>query len=152
MLLKRPRILMVERRERAEFSIDSLLSGGAGLARRQAWIALAPHLDAEVEVQLDDLSVIDALSPAAPCPRADLDARFGAARIDALVAAGLLIGDHDAHAALRERERVLGDTAWWPPAAVAHALGRWDGVDIAADEARLGRVSLAQLLGSSLLG
>lgn len=146
MLLKRPRILMVERRERADFSLDSLLSGGAGLARRQAWMALAPHLDAEVEVQLDDLSVIDALSPDTPCPRAGLDARFGAARIDALVASGLLIGDHDAHAALREREHVLGATAWWPPAAVAHALGRWDGVDIAADEVRLGRVSLAQLL------
>ncbi len=146
MLLKRPRILMVERRERADFSLDSLLSGGAGLARRQAWIALAPHLDAEVELELADLSVIEALSPDAACPRADLDARFGAARVDALVAAGLLVGDHDGHATLRERERVLGETAWWPPAAVAHALGRWDGVDIAADEERLGRVSLAQLL------
>jgi putative peptide maturation dehydrogenase len=45
---------------------------------------------------------------------------------------GLLIGDHDEHALLRERDAALRDVAWWPPAAIAHAHGRWQDVDIQA--------------------
>jgi putative peptide maturation dehydrogenase len=146
MQLKRPHILLIQRRDRPEFSLEDLLSGGAGVVSRNEWVALAPHLGREVVLELADLAAIDALSADAPVDRSELDARFGEARINSLIDAGLLIGDHPQHAPLRAREQVLRDTAWWAPAAVAHTFGRWQGVDTAADELSNGPRSLEKML------
>ena len=145
MLLSRPLHLLVQRRDRPEFSLQDLLQGGAGLHHEPEWLALAPHLGEPVSLALAELEVLDAVGHA-PVEQAELCARFAPAAVERLVETGLLIGDHDAHADLRERERVLRSLPWWTPALVAHRFGRWHGVDVAADETRQGRRTLAQLI------
>lgn len=146
MQLKRPGILLIDRRERPEFSLEDVTSGGAGVVSRSEWVAMAPHIGREVVLELADLAVFEALPPEGTVSRASLEARFGEQRIAALVASGLLIGDHAEHAALLVREHALRDTAWWAPAAVAHAFGRWQAVDVAVDVAREGPPSLKKML------
>ena len=146
MQLKRPDILLIQRRDRLKFSLDSLLSGEAGVVAEAEWVALAPHLGQERVVELEDLAVIDALARGRGTSRDELVLRFGAARIDGLVDAGLLIGDHDAHSSYRGRERALHEVAWWPPAAVAHCFGRWQAVDAAAEERRHGPRRLGAMI------
>lgn len=145
MRLSRPFHLLVQRRDRPEFSLPDLLAGGAGLTHEPEWLALAPHLREPITLGLDDLAILDSI-PAEPIDRELLEARFGATRVGYLVDSGLLIGDHDAHAQIRDRDRTLRELAWWTPSAVAQAFGRWSGVDVAADEARQGKRSLAQLI------
>ena len=146
MQLKRPNILLIQRRERPEFSLESLLSGGSGVVTREEWLALAPHIGREIVLEFEDLAVFDALPPDAATARDELATRFGEERIAALIEAGLLIGDQPEHEDLRTREQALRDTAWWGPAAVAHTFGRWQGVDIATQEASEGPRSLNKML------
>jgi putative peptide maturation dehydrogenase len=148
MQLKRPHLFFVERRERPEFSLDSLLSGGAGVVRGSHWWALAPHLGREVQLQAGDLPVFEAVTVDAVASADSLAAEFGAERIARLVEAGLLIGDHTEHAELRAREQALRDTAWWGPAAVAQVFGRWQGMDVIADAARVGGRTWASMVAS----
>jgi hypothetical protein len=49
MRLRRCAVLFIEARESVAFDLGVLLRGGAGLSRRSVWVALAPHLDHEVE-------------------------------------------------------------------------------------------------------
>ena len=146
MQVKRPNILLIERRERPEFSLEDLLSGGAGVVSHGEWVALAPVLGREQLLQFEDLAVFEALGSQAGMPRDELASRFGEVRIAALIERGLLIGDHPEHEQLRAREQVLHDTRWWAPAAVAHSFGRWQGIDVAAEEARNGAQSLQKML------
>lgn len=146
MQLKRPQFFFLERRERPEFSLDSLLTGGAGVVSRSEWLALAPHLGREVALEAGDPAVFAAVTAEQALSRDALAVEFGAERIARLVEAGLLIGDHAEHDALRARDRSLRDTAWWGPAALAHSFGRWQGVDVAAEEARSGKRTLQGMI------
>ena len=134
---------MIERREREEFSMRSLLGGGDGLETRGCWVALAPAVGLEVDVDLQDLACLESLAPREWRARAELEQDFGTVRVAALVDSGLLIGEHEAHAALREREALLEGTWWWTPAAVAQVFGRWQGVDVVADAPQDGSRSVA---------
>lgn len=146
MQLKRPRVLLIQHREGPKFSLGSLLQGGPGVEAGVDWIALAPHLGREIPVELADLGVLDALTPAATTGRVELERTFGAERVARLVEIGLLIGDHDAHQLLRNRDDLVHATGWWGPAAVAHSFGRWQGVDVAADQQRDGPRTLESLI------
>jgi putative peptide maturation dehydrogenase len=138
---------MVERRDAPAFSLEDLLAGGAGLRTESRWIAFAPHLDAELEVELEDLAVLEALPAGAALPRVELDGRFGEARVSALLMAGLLLSDEDpAHAEWRARDQSLRDVAWWAPSAVVQAFGRWQGVDVSEGEKRNGKRRLSGLV------
>lgn len=149
MKLKRPHILMFQRRRNAAFSMDNLLAGGAGVESCDAWIAMAPHLGAEVVVDLDALALLDGLGPDGESTFDELVARFDVTVVEALVANGLLISDQPAHAPWRERNDRLTAVDWWGPAAVAQVFGRWQGVDIAVDEAREGRRTLDRLMDAN---
>jgi putative peptide maturation dehydrogenase len=144
--LRRPHILLVQRREAKDFDLADLLRGGVGVVSASQWVALAPHLDAEVVLELDDLAILDALPGEGSLPREALLARFDERRVDALVEAGLLLGEHEAHARLRERDAQLRATAWWAPAAVVQVFGRWADVDVAASEEREGKLRLADMI------
>ncbi len=148
MLLRRPTLLFLQCRERPEFRLDDLLGGGSGVVRRDEWLALAPHLESEVVLEDSDVAVFSAVTPGQARSHAELSAEFGWERIDRLVAAGLLIGDHAGHADLRERERALGEVDWWGPAALAQIFGRWQGVDVAADPPRLGGERWQELMAT----
>jgi putative peptide maturation dehydrogenase len=148
MRLKRPDMLLLERRDVAEFSLASRLHGGPDTVPRSAWFALAPHLDAEVEVDAGAVALLGELLQGQWHEAAALAARLGDTSLQELVDAGVLVGDHAAHAPLREREARLRATSWWPPAAVAHAFGRWDGVDVALDDARMGARTVAGMIAA----
>ncbi|MEO7251688.1 MAG: hypothetical protein ABIW30_03675, partial [Arenimonas sp.] len=85
MQVKRPNILLIERRERSEFSLEALLSGGAGVVSHGEWVALAPVLGREQTLQFEDLAVFEALGTQASTSREELASRFGEARVAALV-------------------------------------------------------------------
>ena len=142
MKVKRPSLLMIQREDPPALSIQQLLSGDDAPS---GWLALAPHLGRAVPLQLADLAVFDGLAMAEWVESEDLCVRFGTDRIHYLVEAGLLIGDHAAHADLCQREAALVETGWWTPAAVAHSFSRWHGVDVDREEKRLGKRTLGDL-------
>jgi putative peptide maturation dehydrogenase len=144
--LYRPHILLLQRRDTPEFSLEDLLDGGAGVLVRSHWVALAPHLDAEVPLELADLAVLDAVPASEPVEREELLGRFEPARVDALVEAGLLLSDAEAHADKRQRDARLREASWWPPAAVMQAFGRWQDVDVAAMEQQHGRRRISSMI------
>ena len=146
MKLKRPTLLMIQREDAPARSLPQLLSGDDAPS---SWRALAPHLGREVPLQLDDLSVFDCLALGEWVDSDALSARFGADRIHFLVGAGLLIGDHAAHAELLARDATLVETGWWAPAAVAHSFSRWQGVDVDREQERLGKLTLGDLFQRS---
>lgn len=129
MRIRRCRHLFIEPRETLEFDLDVLLAGGDGLASTRRWVALAPHLDAEVDVDATALAVLGDCDVHAWRQCDALLARHPREAIERLLAQGLLIGDHAGHAALREREQALRDSHWWSPAAVAWSFARWRAVD-----------------------
>lgn len=134
MRIRRCAIVYLEPREDAAFDLDSLLNGGAGIRRRLRWLALAPHLAAEIEVDTAQRELLGRIGPgawtdAAPwlAEQADTLAR--------LLDCGLLLSEDDgdeARAAHRAGDEALRSGHWWPPAALAHRLGRWQGLDSAA--------------------
>ena len=145
MRLRRPHYLVFEPREQPDRSLHRLLAA-ADDTPNVDWVALAPHLAAECVVEADDLPVFQALAPGDTVDAASLAARFGPARIDRLVAAGLLVGEHEAHREVRARDDRLAVGGWWGPAALAQVFGRWDGVDVAAIEREEGTLTATRLV------
>ncbi|MXV05776.1 MULTISPECIES: putative peptide maturation dehydrogenase [unclassified Xanthomonas] len=144
MRLRRCAVLFVEARESVAFDLASLLRGGAGLHRRRAWVALAPHLDSELELDLADLPLLGQVSPTEWVERAQL-ADHADDAIERALERGLLIGDDPRSAAFRERDEALRSAHWWPAAAVAHWASRWQGIDGVTAMERNGMVSAPDL-------
>lgn len=132
MKLRRCALLFLELDCEPRFALSSLLSGGDGLDRTPRWRAWTAHLTAPVEVTLAEAEVLADPTLWQDGERAQAQERHGNERIEALLAKGLLLGDHAEHADLRETEQRARDIAWWPPAAIAQAQGRWETVDIQA--------------------
>ncbi|MBO9829727.1 putative peptide maturation dehydrogenase [Xanthomonas sp. A2111] len=130
MRIRRCGIVLFEPRESVEFDLMSLFKGGAGLSRSIRWLALAPHLDTEVEVTELEREILGCVSPEEWVDKKSLT--HDASAIDALLKKGLLIGDAKAHAVAREKDEKLRSLYWWPIAALAHKFGRWEGLDSVA--------------------
>jgi putative peptide maturation dehydrogenase len=128
MRVRRCAILYLEPREDTAFDLASLLAGGDGLARTQRWVALAPHLGAEVEVDAAERELLGMLGPERWMSTNELPAESRPA-LRRLLKAGLAIGSTRAHAAHRERDERLRATHWHPLAATLHAFTRWDDAD-----------------------
>jgi putative peptide maturation dehydrogenase len=144
--VRRPHLLLVERRHAPAFSFEDLLAGGAGVVEAGRWVALAPHLDDEVELGLEEMAVLEALPAQGETELAALFARFGEEPVRRLLDSGLLLGEDQAHAQLRARDEAFREGAWWAPAAIVQAFGRWQGVDVSGEEARQGARTLASLI------
>jgi putative peptide maturation dehydrogenase len=130
MLIRRCMALFLELREEVEFSLASLIEGGAGLERHNRWLALAPHIDGEVPLDTADCELLQAVSPTEWVCRSDL-AEYPSASLTRLLATGLLIGDGESSAYHRERDEALRAAGWWSAAAMVHRAGRWQGLDSA---------------------
>lgn len=128
MRIRRCSILFLEPREATAFDLDALLAGGDGLARTRSWVALAPHLGEEIEVDAAERELLGLLSPRQWIADATLDPALRPA-MRRLLVAGLVIGSTQAHAAHRTRDERLRDTHWHPLAATLHAFTRWSGAD-----------------------
>lgn len=128
MRIRRCAVLFLEPREETSFDLDVLLAGGDGLRRERRWLALAPHLGEEVEVDAAERDLLGALSP-----HHWIDTRMLAAHppatVKRLLKTGLLIGTGQRHAEWRARDEALRNTYWHPLAATLHAFTRWDQAD-----------------------
>lgn len=127
MQVRRCAVAWLEPREVAHFDMQDLMSGGTGVVSRLAWFAHAPHLPDTVEIAAAQVPLLGALGAVDWVERAELDTRFGAEAVGALLAAGLLLAKPDDECELAdEAYRAAG---WHPPAAVAHMAARWQGID-----------------------
>lgn len=130
MQIRRCEVLFIEPREDLGIDWAALFAGSSVLSATMRWIALAPHLDGEREIDATELAVLGAVGQTQWTGRAQLDARFGAEVIERLLAAGLLVGDAPEHAPLRERDETLRGQHWRPLSALAHGFARWEGMKV----------------------
>ncbi|HET6603997.1 MAG TPA: putative peptide maturation dehydrogenase [Xanthomonadaceae bacterium] len=131
MQIRRCAVLMLEPRETLEFDLGLLLQGESGLRSTLRWLALAPHLDAEVEVDAAGRELLGALGETAWTDSGAIAAQWGEATLARLLELGLLIGDGAEHAQHRVRDEKLRGAYWRPLSAVAHYFSRWRDVDAA---------------------
>jgi putative peptide maturation dehydrogenase len=129
MRLRRCAVLYLEPRERVAFDLASLLSGGDGLKRERQWLALAPHLAAEVAVSEEAREVLGALSPSAWVEHSVVLARHPPAVVEELLQQGLLVGDAPEYADTHRRDEALRAAHWRPLNAAFHYLDRWERVN-----------------------
>ncbi|MGY1426249.1 putative peptide maturation dehydrogenase [Lysobacter sp. A289] len=127
MRVRRCAVLFFELREDTSFSLASLLTGGAGLSRVSRWLALAPHLDHEVEVDAVQRELLGSLSPV-EWVDADTLSDHAPGALDRLLREGLVVADEQ-HTVHWERDDVLRASYWWPLAALIHRQSRWHGID-----------------------
>lgn len=133
--IRRCAILFLEPREEVVFDLGSLLEGGDGIRSFSRWMALAPHLDDEVEVDATERDLLGALS-ASRWTEVVWSSGQEEAAAQRLLEAGLLLGDDAASQHHSDRDQTIRDAHWWPLAAVAHHFSRWHGTDgVAAMEA-----------------
>ncbi|MBZ0221918.1 MAG: putative peptide maturation dehydrogenase [Dokdonella sp.] len=126
MFVRRCAILMLEPRERAVFDIALLVGGESGLRMQVEWVALAPHLDHECELDEAQIRVLGQISPSTWLELDELAARHPREQLDSLLDKNLLIAQGSAGDAADQGVRA---THWRPAAAVMHAASRWQGVD-----------------------
>ena len=85
MKLRRCQAVLIEPRETPEIDLAALLAGRPRLTPRRRWLALAAHLDAEIELDQAALVLLVSLSPSEWTPRDALLAQGHAAEcIDSL--------------------------------------------------------------------
>lgn len=147
MRIRRCAVLFLEPREQTEFDLAVLLGGGDGLRRDRRWLALAPHLGTEVEVDASERELLGDLSPGQWIDDAGIADRTA---VERLLAEGLLVSDAPAHSAMRARDEALRGTYWHPLAATLHAFTRWSEVNTVQNSKDSGTetaVQMRQVLG-----
>ena len=144
MQVRRCKVLYLEPREDVGFDLNALLAGGTGLHRERRWVALAPHLGREIDVDAAELVMLGALSPQEWVDTRTLDAD-DAATCKRLLQHGLLVGNGKRHAAHRERDARLRDVHWHPLTATVHAFTRWDHADAVQAMADTGTETAGEL-------
>lgn len=131
MRIRRCAVLYLEPREDVGFDLASLLAGQAGVSRRLRWLALAPHLEDEVEIDADARELLGRIGPGAWTDAGPWLSEHPDT-LATLLREGLVLADAGDHPDHRERDEALRAAHWWPPAALAHRMSRWRGVDSAA--------------------
>ena len=126
MKVRRCKVLYLEPREEVGFDLEMLLAGGNGLRRELGWVALAPHLGAEIGVDAAECELLGALSPD---EWIDSGTLAGHGALKTLLKKGLVIGTGKRHAAHRESDEALRGVYWHPLAATLHAFTRWEVAD-----------------------
>ncbi len=144
MKVRRCSILHLEPRERVEFNLAGLLAGSDGLVRRQHWVALAPHLGHEVDIDEAECTLLGRISPEA---WTEASAFAGDMRplLRSLLHKGLVIARHRRHAAFRQQDEALREGYWHPLAATFHAFTRWDDADAVQAMQETGTTTAAEL-------
>lgn len=138
MQVRRCAHVMIEPRERLDFDLSLLASGGTGLRNVVEWVALAPHRDEEVALSAEELAVLGVLSPSQWTPLDELAQTHPRAILQALLDKQLLIAQADGDGAAREADEFLRDTNWRGLDAVAHRFSRWREVDTVEAQRRFG--------------
>jgi putative peptide maturation dehydrogenase len=131
MRVRRCAVLMIEPRERLELDVAGLFGGAQALKATCRWIALAPHLDAEIEIDEAELAALGRLGETPWQEYAALAGAMPPGVLDSLLEKGLAIGDSPRYADARMRDEKVRACYWKPLSAVAHTFSRWSeaGVD-----------------------
>lgn len=124
MRVRRCCLLWLEPREEAAFELDALLDGGNGLRVSRRWLALAPHLQLEVEVDAAQRELLGALSPQDWTEVGTPDST-----LHSLISIGLVLRKDEESAPSRVSDESLRAGHWYPLSALLHGFGRWNGVD-----------------------
>lgn len=143
MRVRRCAIVMFEPRERLEFSLGVLATGGNGLQTVIGWVALAPHADEEIAVSADEMRILGELSPSRWSGVSELASLYPPGIIDSLLAKKLLVGEGTD---IGERDQALRDTHWRGTSATMHYASRWSRVDTEAMERQFAEISSESLL------
>jgi putative peptide maturation dehydrogenase len=125
MLIRRCAVLFVEPREDLDIDWSALFAGEGALGATVRWIALAPHLGAEIEIGADDMQALGHISLTLWQERAACEQKSPTEVIARLLELGLLVSDAPEGAAIRERDDVLRSQHWRPLSATAHMFSRW---------------------------
>ena len=138
MKIRRCAVLYIEPREELDIDWAALFAGTSTLSASTRWLALAPHLDREIDVDAADLALLAAVSQSVWSERAAAEQTHDPAVVARLLQQGLLLADaaagadgvagaatEPALAALRERDDTLRAHHWRPLAALAHTYSRW---------------------------
>ncbi|XQA78462.1 putative peptide maturation dehydrogenase [Xanthomonas sacchari] len=131
MKLRRCHTLYFELREHKVFSLNSIIEGGNGLVQCRYWVALAPHLESEVEVGIEDMKLLETTSMADWVEKGKLS-DGDTARVQNLIEAGLLISNGRKYRGHYEKDQLMRSMHWWPVAALMQRLSRWGNLDSAA--------------------
>jgi putative peptide maturation dehydrogenase len=139
MHLRRCHSLLIDPREVRELDLDALLMGEPRLRSVRRWVALAAHLDDEIELDAAQLAALGGISCEDAVDRAQLDERFGSAVIDRLFEQRLLLPAEadSADAPWARSDAAVRAGHWRGLAAVTHRHLRWRGIN--SEEARNSR-------------
>lgn len=141
MQVRRCAVVFVEPRERLDFDLARLVSGGTGVETVLEWIALAAHLDDELLLCADEMQALGTMSPE---KWVDLDSIADPAHLrvlQGLLGKGLLISDAGAEDDVRRRDEDVRASHWRGISAALHRHTRWQGIDTLEAEQRFGRES-----------
>ena len=130
MRVRRCAVLFIEPREDLGIDWSALFSGVSALGATMRWIALAPHLEGECDIDATELGLLGSVGQTQWCERAGLEQRGGAVAVERLLALGLLISDDPWHAHQRERDDSLRSQHWRPLSALIHGFSRWEGMKV----------------------
>jgi len=129
--IRRCAILFVEPRDGFDLDLAGLFSGRNAAVARTRWVALAPHLDGEVELETDEMAALGRIGSGTWI---EADERTVASDVlERLVAKGIVVVEGDATANARDEQ--LRASHWSPLAAASHYFSRWTdaGMDGRAD-------------------
>lgn len=138
MQVRRCAVVHVEPRERLDFDLARLVAGGTGVESVREWIALAAHLDAEIPLDGEEITVLGVLSPEQWVDFDDLASRQPRAILESLLAKGLLISDEPAPSTARDGDEQVRASHWRGLSATLHRHTRWQGIDTLEAERRFG--------------
>ncbi|MET0232151.1 MAG: hypothetical protein ABW186_14550, partial [Rhodanobacteraceae bacterium] len=119
--IRRCAILFVEPRDGFDLDLAGLFSGRDAAVARTRWVALAPHLADEVELEMDEMTALGRIGSGAWI---DADERTLTSDVlERLIAKGLVVVEGDAAASARDEQ--LRASHWSPLAAASHYFSRW---------------------------
>jgi len=143
MQVRRRTIVMLEPRERLDFDLALVATGGNGLRSTLEWLALAPPREAEIVLTAEEVALLGALSPTQWADFDQLAHTHPRTALDALLVKELIVvqgSETDV------RDDKLRDTHWRNSAAVQHYSSRWRGVDTEAIQKDLAENDAGDLL------
>lgn len=148
LLVRRCAVLFIEPRESMAFDLASLLQGGDGLQRSRRWLALAPHLDAEVEVDAAEREALGDIPVSQWTELEGLARHHERSVLDRLLDKGLLLADDDRHPTAALRDQSIRASHWRPLSAAFHAFSRWQGVEAGRTQEQPGLRTFAEMVGT----
>lgn len=122
--------LLLEPRERVGLDVPSLLSGGRALRASTQWLALAPHIGVEVEVDLEELAALGLVEETRWQSRRELVIKVSPAVLDRLQAKGLVVSDDERVGSPGARDSVLREQQWRTTSLICHSFSRWKDIGL----------------------